>query len=156
MREDVELAKRLAKLQGGSSASRETEGVDTTKGFQERLEALSGGERSTAGEEDFNSRLSALSEGGKVSSADDLAARFGRLTTSGVGGGASSPSASAQQYGVPEVGESLTRIGCCFFIWLLLTVGDDTFARRDKRCWASRTFLYRRSYQMYCRSYHYI
>lgn len=141
MREDVELAKRLAKLQGGSSASRETAGADTTKGLQERLEALSGVDRSTAGEEDFNSRLSALSEGGNVSSADDLAARFGRLATSGVGGGASAPSASAQQYDVPEVGESLTKPGCCFFFLLtLLTVGDDNFACRDRRCWASHTF----------------
>lgn len=107
MREDEELAIRLAKLQGGSSASHNTAGVGSTKGMAERLKALSGGDGSTAGEEEFNSRLSALTEeeGGKVSSADDLAARFGRLT-SDVGGGGSAPSTSAQQqYDVPEVGE---------------------------------------------------
>lgn len=95
MREEGQLAERLARLRGNTTAS--------ASSLQGRLNALSGGRVPVEGaEEDFNSRLASLvSEGeGKPSSPDDINARLAGLSTSN---GGVATATDVQPYGVPEV-----------------------------------------------------
>lgn len=103
MRDEDQLAERLARLRGNTSKKGSSSSAGALQG---RLNALSGGRSTEEGaEKDFNSRLASLvSEGeGQSCSADDLNARLTGLSTGGGGGAVDVAAANAQAYHVPEV-----------------------------------------------------